>query len=64
MASFGTLTPAEMAQLMAEEQAHERRVAMHEAREWAKERRAEIDAEWNALPDVPRSIEQHLEKRA
>lgn len=58
--TFGPLTPAEMAELMAEDDAAEARIALLEARQWTKNNRAWIDAEWDALPDVPRSIEQHL----
>lgn len=58
--TFGPLTPAEMAELMAEDDAAEASIALLEARQWAKNNRAWIDAEWDALPDVPRSIEQHL----
>ena len=54
------LTPEEMAQLMAEDDEAEIRTALAEARQWAKDHRAEIDAEWDALPVWPRSIEQHL----
>lgn len=36
---------------------------MHEQRAWANNNRAWIDAEWDALPDVPRTIAGHLAAR-
>ena len=56
----GPLTSAEMAELMAEEDAAESRIALLEQRQWANNNRAWIDAEWDALPDVPRTIAGHL----
>ena len=34
--------------------------AAYEAARWANNNRAWIDAEWDALPDVPRTIAGHL----
>jgi len=33
---------------------------MREQRRWAEANRDALLADWNALPDVPRTIEQHL----
>jgi len=30
-------------------------------RQWARDNAKKLQAEWNALPDVPRTIEQHLD---
>jgi len=38
--------------------------AAWEARQWAKKNRAALNAAWEALPDVPRTIEQHIKGKA
>ena len=35
------------------------RRALADVRRYVREHRAEIDAEWDALPDVPRTLAQH-----
>lgn len=37
-----------------------RPTAAQECAAWARKNRAMLDAEWDALPDVPRTIEAHL----